>query len=295
MIERIPAFLQPRVVDERQALAAAVHTGTRIGSGLGTSEPSRFYAALWRHIEDADLRDIEIRQALFMAPHPLLVGDAVAEALMADDADGGGAEPDALIDRAREAVGERLDEATQLRHLKEHVEALHERRIRFVSAFMGPATNRMLPDTVATRLLAPDLAGRNLATAGIVSWQPVHFPDAVTLGYEPGTGEARADLFVCVVTPPDDDGWVSFGISNGADGDIVARVLDRQDMALLLYVNTRAPWIDGVASAPNGFDLRRLEPLARQNRVWLVADDSELPGLPPGTLAAASEVEQRMA
>ncbi|MBW3603577.1 MAG: hypothetical protein KY460_01495 [Actinobacteria bacterium] len=280
------------MVDEQRALTEAVRTGTRIGSGLGTSEPSRFYAGLWDHIRSADLHDIEIRQALFMAPHPLLVGDAIAAAQAAADADD---DPEGLTERATHAIESRLDDAARLRHLRDHVEALQARGIRFVSAFMGPATNRIVPATATTRLLAPDLAGRNLATAGIMSWQPVHFPDAVALGHEPGSDAPAADLFVYVVTPPNPDDRVSFGASNGADGDIVGRVLDRHDMTLLLYVNARNPWIDGFEFAPNDFDLHRLEPLARQDRMWLVVDDSDLPGLPPGTFSSASDVEQRIA
>lgn len=292
-VEHVPTALADRVVDEDEALTAAVTGGTRIGSGLGTSEPSRFYARLWDHIRANDLRDIEIRQALFMAPHPVLVGDEVA----ADAADDGGDPPGGghLVDRVRRAVGQRLDDAARLRSLAAHVAELRDRRVRFVSAFMGPATNRIVPDTAAAQLLAPALAGRNLATAGVLSWQPVHFPEAAALGYAPDTGEPRADLYVCTVTAPRPDGHVSFGPSNGADGDIVGRILRRLDISLLLYVSARAPWIDGVDGAPNGFDLARLAPLARQGRVWLVADDGPLPGLPPGTFDGGDAVEDRIA
>lgn len=294
MFEQVPATLRARVVDEATALGEAVRSGTRVGSGLGTSEPTQFYAGLWDHIRAHDLRDVEIRQALFMEPHPLLVGDANAvDAAVASDGDGGDA--GGAVERLRAAVSDRLDDAARLRNLGAHLQELRDRRIRFVSAFMGPATNRIVPDTAATRLLAPTLAGRNLATAGAVAWQPVHFADAVALGYAPDTGEPRADVYVCVVTPPRADGRVSFGVSNGADGDIVARVLDRLDMALLIYVNPRAPWIDGFDFAPNGFDLDRLEPLARRGQVWLVADEGPLAGLPPGTFDSAGDVERRIA
>lgn len=298
MFEHVPAALTDRVVDHATALTAAVRSGTRIGSGLGTSEPGRLYAELWDHIRTNDLHDIEVRQALFMAPHPLLVGDEIAaeqggggNAAHGDgDGDGGGP-----IERVRSAVEDRLDDATRLRHLRNHVDELRARRIRFVSAFMGPATNRIVPDTVASRMLAPDLAGRNLATAGVLSWQPVHFPEAAALAYAPDTGQPRADLFACTVTPPRADGTVSLGLSNGADGDVLQRLLERRDMALLCYVQPRMPWIDGIDVAPNGFDLRRLEPLARDDRVWLVADEGELPGLPPGTFSDPGDVERRIA
>lgn len=295
--EHVPAALAGRVVDQDEALAAAVPSGTRIGSGLGTSEPTRFYAGLWDHVRANDLRDIEIRQALFMAPHPLLVGDDIAaDAADVADPDGDGdGDGRNVTDRVREAVGERLDDAARVRSLGAHLAELRDRRVRFVSAFMGPATHRIIPDTAATRLLAPALAGRNLATAGVLSWQPVHFPDAPVLAYAPDTGAPRVDVYVCTVTPARPGGHVSFGPSNGADGDIVERILARGDVALLLYVCSRAPWIDGVDGVPNGFDLARLTPLARAGRVWLVADDGPLPGLPQGTLDAGDDVEAQIA
>jgi hypothetical protein len=71
MFEHLPAVVADRVADHATALDAAVRTGTRIGSGLGTSEPSRFCASLWEHIRAKDLRDIEIRQALFNGAPPV--------------------------------------------------------------------------------------------------------------------------------------------------------------------------------------------------------------------------------
>jgi acyl-CoA hydrolase len=297
MFDHVPAALADRIVDHATALTSAVRSGTRIGSGLGTSEPERFYAALWDHIRDHDLHDLAIRQALFMVPHPLLVGDPIAAEQSGGGADEGAAADgaDGALERVRSAVEDRLDDAARLRRLREHVAELADRRIRFVSAFMGPATNRIVPDTVATRMLAPDLAGRNLATAGVLSWQPVHFPDAAGLAYAPDTGDPRVDLFVCTITPPRPDGTVSLGLSNGADGDILMRLLDRRDIALLCYVQPRMPWIDGFDFAPNTFDLHRLAPLARDGRLWLVGDDGELPGLPPGTFSDPGAVERRIA
>jgi acyl-CoA hydrolase len=292
MLTHVPATLRDRIVDQPSAMVEAVGSGVRIGSGLGTSEPHRFYADLWDHIREHDLRDIEVRQALFMSPHPLLVGDAVAADAASEDE---GEDGDGLIDRIRTSVAERMDDAARLQHLAEHVGELRDRHVRFVSAFMGPATNRIVPDTAATRLLAPELAGRNMATAGRLAWQPVHFPDAQGLAYAPDTGAPRVDVYVCTVTPPRADGMVSFGPSNGADGDIVGRILERHDVALLLYVNERAPWIDGFDVAPNGFDLHRLEPLARSGRLWLVADDAPLPGLPRGTFDTTSGTAAQIA
>lgn len=122
MMDDVPEFLRARVVDEQRALIETVHTGTRIGSGLGTSEPSRFYAGLWDHIRSTDLHDIVIRQALFMAPHALVVGDEIAAAQTAtDDTDD---DPEGLVERATTAVASQLDDAARLRHLRDHVESL---------------------------------------------------------------------------------------------------------------------------------------------------------------------------
>lgn len=219
-----------------------------------------------------------------MAPHPILVGDRLADA--ADDTE----RPANVLGRARAA----LDDARRLRLLAAHLDALDDRGIRFVSAFLGPATNTILPDRLISRLLAPRLAGRNRARTGITSWQPVHFPEATALAYAPATNAARVDVFACVVAPPDTRGVMSFGPANGANGDIVARLLDRADITLLLYVNDRYPAIAGPAGIANGIHVDQLARLANAERLVIVTDDTDVPAMPPDGFAAGSDVERRI-
>lgn len=266
----LPAWLEACVRDPAEALQATVRSGARIGSGLGTSEPASFYAGLWDHVVTHDVHDIEIRQALFLDAHPILVGDAME--LEAPDLPG-----------PLGAVGERLTDARRLRRLAAHVEALEERRVTFRSAFLGPALNTLVPDHPVVRAIAPRLAGRNRVTAGLVKYQPVHFPDAAdALARDPDTGELAIDLFVQPTSWPL-DGELSFGLSNGVNGDVADDVLDSDRAHLLLYLNRQLPFTRGLPDAPNTFPVDRLRRLADDGRLTVVVEDETPPGVPPGT------------
>lgn len=289
-----------------EALERTVHSGTVLSSGLATSEPTTLYARLWDHVRERDLTGIEIRQGLFMAGHPLLVGDALAAA----HASGGTATGDDPAGRALarlgrvaahlpfvgEDLGERIDDAAdqvaQLRLLVDHFEELEARDIRFVSAFLGPASNTILPDIAPVRALASRWAGRNRVRGGIVDYQPVHFPDAAwALSHRTtdATAEIDVDVHAMVVTEPRPDGTFSLGMSNGVDGDVLDWV-DRADTHLLLVVSSTQPWVGGLPYAPNTIHTDQLAPLAAAGRLTIVRDDAPVPALPPGSFEA-SETE----
>lgn len=89
-----------------------------------------------------------------------------------------------------------------MRRLALHYQELRERRIRFVSAFLGPASNTVLPDSPLMRTLFPDLAGRNSSRMGITDMQSVHFPDAPDALFADTSGRPSVDLLVVAMTPP---------------------------------------------------------------------------------------------
>lgn len=269
----LPEWLAACERDHATALQATVRSGARIGSGLATSEPSSFYARLWDHVVTHDVHDLEIRQALFLDAHPILVGDAMD--VTAPDLPG-------PLDR----VADRVVDGLRLRRLAAHLDDLEERGIRFRSAFLGPALSTMVPDSPISRAIAPRLAGRNRVTAGYVQYQPVHFPDAAdALGRDPDTGELSIDLLVQPAAWPR-DGICSFGLSNGANGDLVADVLASDRAHLLLYLNRQLPHTSGHDGAPNGIPVDRLRPLADGGRLTVVVEDATPPGLPAGTFDA---------
>lgn len=266
----LPAWLAGCERDMPTAMRETVRSGARIGSGLGTSEPSSFYAGLWDHVVAHDVHDIEIRQALFLDAHPILVGDAME--VEAPDLPG-----------PLETVGERLADGVRLRRLAAHLDELEQRRIRFRSAFLGPALNTYVPDSPVTRAIAPRLAGRNRITAGLVRYQPVHFPDAAdALARDPDTGELAIDVFVQPASWPRGD-ELSFGLSNGVNGDVADDVLDSDRARLLLVLNRQLPFTRGLPDHPNTLPLSRLRRLADDGRLSLVVEDTTPPGLPAGT------------
>lgn len=266
----LPDWLAACERGQSEALLETVRSGARIGSGLGTSEPSSFYGRLWDHVVAHDVHDLEIRQALFLDAHPILVG--TADDVRSPDLPG---PLDAVVDRVADGV--------RLRRLEAHLDELEERRIRFRSAFLGPALNTYVPDSPVTRAIAPRLAGRNRVTAGLVQYQPVHFPDAAdALARDPETGELTIDLFVQPASWPR-DGRLSLGLSNGVNGDVVDDVLASDRARLLLYLNRQLPFVGGRDDAPNTIPLERLRGLADHGRLTLVVEDVEPPGLPEGT------------
>jgi acyl-CoA hydrolase len=266
----LPDWLAACERSPADALRETVRSGARIGSGLGTSEPSSFYAGLWDHVVAHDVHDVEIRQALFLEAYPILVGDALD--VEAPDLPG-----------PLDGVGERVTDAVRLRRLRTHVDALAERRITLRSAFLGPVLSSLVPDSPVTRTIAPRLAGRNRVTAGTVRYQPVHFPDAGdALARDPDTGELSVDLFVQPMSWPR-DGELSFGLSNGVNGDVADDVLDSDRARLLLYLNRQLPFVRGRDGAPNTLPVGRLRRLADDGRLTVVVEDTAPPGLPAGT------------
>ncbi|MCL4236366.1 MAG: hypothetical protein KJ042_17825, partial [Deltaproteobacteria bacterium] len=140
-----PKWFERRLVSNQQALDACVTSGTRIASGFATSEPYTFYSTLWDHIQAEDLTDISIRQGLFMAPHRVCVGDALkAEGLLDGLVQNGFASSSIFGNLARLAntASKKVD---GLNRLIEHFQELRERRVVFVSAFLGQASNMMIP------------------------------------------------------------------------------------------------------------------------------------------------------
>lgn len=283
-VPHLPAWAAAQVVDLDEALRRCVTTGTVLGFGLATSEPTSLLAAMWDHVVRHDVTDLEVRNGLYLAPHPLLVGDAL------DDVDlplpglraGGLSLPDPLRGLV-DAVSQRAEQAVRLRRLADHVDELERRSIRLRSAFLGPVLQRVVPDTAVTRALAPRLAGRNRVTAGTVDYQPVHFPDAAwALGRDPDTQQLELDVYAVTAAWPDEHGWCSFGMSNGVDGDAVDELLAADAGTLLVLLNRRQPRVPGAQDDPNGLLLDRLRPLADAGRLVLVVEDVPVPGVPTG-------------
>jgi acyl-CoA hydrolase len=287
----LPDFLARRVLPHRAALERLVLPGTRLASGFATSEPASFYAALWDHVRRHDLHDLEIRQALFMAAHPLLVGEELAQRSASRP------EPPAghsIFRAIRRQVAAFAGKAEALAALIRHYEELRERRIRFVSAFLSPANNIVVPDTLLTDLVVPEWSGRNSVRAGVTAWQSVHFPDAPDALLLDEEGRLAVHLYVLVMTPPDARGRLSHGVANGANAEALELVLARGGK-VLLYVNPRYPFVEGHPESPNTIDAERLRPAAEDGRLTIVADDAAPPALPAGSFADPDPAEQAIA
>lgn len=289
----LPPFLAACRRTHEEALGELVRSGTCIGSGFATSEPHTFYAGLWDHIRQRDLVDLEIRQALFLTPHRLLVGEALEHAQAAKQASRTTATSvfGALRREARGVV----EKAAALRALIRHYEELEERRIGFVSGFLGPALSGIVPANLLTRVLYPKWAGRPPARAGIVHWQSVHFPDAPDALVYGDDGRLDIDLFVAVMAPPDERGEMSHGIANGSNGDAVRLVLRSDATRLLLYLNPRYPFTRGHPESPNTLHVEELRSAAEAGRLVVVEDDGKLPALPADSFDDPSPTERRIA
>jgi len=290
----LPSFLEKCLCSHDEALRAIVRSGATIASGFATSEPHNFYAGLWDFIRKNDLRDIRIKQALFMAPHPLCVGDA----LSARDRLAGAAKrlknvP--LLGTAAARLGQASRKLDGLGRLIAHYRELRDRRITFSSPFLGPANNIVVPKLSLVRALYPAFAGRNMSRMGIMDMQSIHFPDAVeSMGID-AEGKPLVDAFVFSMTPPDERGELSHGIASGANGEILERILEQPVIDVLIYLNPALPFTRGYGDAPNTVSIERLRPLAEAGRLRLVLDDGPLPSVPAGTFTSPSPVEQRIA
>ena len=91
MAHDYPAFMADCFVSNDEAMKRVVRSYTRLAAGFATSEPHTFYEQLWDFIVANDLHDISLRQALFMAPYKLCVGEAMSsKGLFAEQAKGRG-------------------------------------------------------------------------------------------------------------------------------------------------------------------------------------------------------------
>ncbi len=290
----LPPFLEKCVCSHDEALRAVVRSGCTIATGFATSEPHNFYQSLWSFIRQNDIHDLRIKQALFMAPHPLCVGDALA----ARDRLAGAARrlrnvP--LLGRATARLGQVSRKLDGLRRLIAHYRELQARRITFSSPFLGPANNIVIPDLPVLRVLYPEFAGRNISRMGIMDMQSIHFPDAVeSMGID-AEGQPMVDAFVLCMTPPDENGELSHGIASGANGEILERILEQPVIDVVLYLNPGLPFTRGYGDAPNTVSVERLRRLAEAGRLRVVPDDGPLPCVPVGTFTAPSETERQIA
>jgi acyl-CoA hydrolase len=290
-IQPIPNFMAECVMAPHDAMRRIVQSGRTIASGFATSEPTPFYDVLWDYIQNEDITDLDIRQSLFMRPHRICVGDAMRSRGLFD----GMAESKSgwLSGLARKAnlITRKVE---GLNRLAAHYEELRERRIRFTSPFIGATVNMIIPDNPMTRLAFPHLAGRNTTRMGITDMQSVHFPEAVEpMGYP--EGKPVIDAFLCVLTPPDEHGEMSHGAANGANGEILDRILSECNVDLLVYVNPRYPFTRGYGDAPNTVHVDRFRDLARRGRLVVVEDESPVPCLPKDSLSNPSKQELAIA
>jgi acyl-CoA hydrolase len=290
---RVPPWLGERLRSHEEALAEALGSGMTVASGFATSEPHSFYARVWDHIRERDLTDLEFRQALFLAPHPLIVGDELH--LQAQEPDDEREKPVTLLGSIGRTVRRALEKADDLGDLARHLDELTERRIRFVSAFLSPVCNTVVPDNALTRVLQPDLAGRNRARTEVLSWQSVHFPDAPDSMVLDAEGEVAIDRIALVMTPPDARGRLSHGAANGANAELLELALARSRIGILLYLNAGYPFTVGHPESPNTVDIERFRPAAEEGRLWVVEDDAAVPALPPGAFDRPSEAEGAIA
>jgi len=287
-----PKFFSDCITTHEEAMNKLVVSGVRLGSGFAVSEPYRFYHDLWDHIQREDLTDISIRQSMFMGPHRLCVGDALRAAGMF----GGVAKnaPGFLkgVVRQADAATKKID---GLRKLIEHFRELEERRIHFVSPFMGPAENMVIPDNRLTRLLAPEYVGRNRSRMAFADMQIVHFPDGVAAMARDAQGNPLYDVLVLVMTPPNAEGYLSHGPGNGGNGAMLAMSLDDERVKILLYVNQTYPFTYGYNEASNHEHIDHFKSAARQGRLTVVLDDTPAPALPAGSMDHPSTDELAIA
>ena len=173
-----PKWFRDCMTTQAEAMKAAIKSGTTIASGFATSEPHNFYSALWDFIRQEDLTDITTLQALFMAPHKLNIGDALSASGMLDGVADKVKGISLLNNLARRAntITAKID---GLSKLIEHYRELRERRIRFISAFVGPTQNMVIPSNPLVKLMFPEFVGRNSTRMGITDMHMTHFPDAV--------------------------------------------------------------------------------------------------------------------
>ncbi|NLH49843.1 MAG: hypothetical protein GX444_14775 [Myxococcales bacterium] len=296
---RYPKYFADRFIPKEDAYKATVHSGMKIASGFATSEPSAFYKGLWDYIQQEDLRDIAFRQALFMGPYRLLIGDALSSKGLFNGLVGGNGNGGGFTSSMFKNLAQRANTITKkvegLNKLVEHFRELQERQIHFVSAFIGAAENMVIPANTITRLLYPDFVGRNKSRLDIINMQSVHFPEAVDAMAFDDDGKLNIDLFVAVMTPPDEKGEMSHGVANGATSDMLELAFRNPTTKILLYINKNYPFTYGMPEAPNTLPVERFKEAALAGRLFVVEDDSRVPALPPHSFDNPSEVEVKIA
>jgi 4-hydroxybutyrate CoA-transferase len=280
--EPYPAFFAERIFPHDQALRLTVTSGTRIAAGFATSEPVSFYRRLWDHILENNLTDLTISQGLYMAPYPFCLGNAMSARGRLQGWDRRLAFIPPLA-RAAKNIHDLTRKLDGVSKLVAHYEEKKRRRIRGVSGFLGPTDNIVIPDNFITRHLFPEYAGRNSSRMGITDFQSIHFPDAASaLAFDPDTG-LKFDLFVTVMTPPDQNGEMSLGPANGANGEMLERIFNGADANLLLYINPNYPFTRGYGPYTNTGNIERGRRLAEAGRLFVVEDNAPVPSLPAGS------------
>jgi len=289
-----PKWFSDCLVSNEEALKATVHSEMTIGTGFATSEPHTFIETIWPFIQQEDLHDIRFMQALFMAPHKLLVGDALDGNGLLD----GVAEKVSSISfisniaRAANNITKKIE---GLNKLVAHYEELQERRIEFTPAFIGAVNNILIPNNPLTRLLHSEYVGRNTTRMGVTDMHSVHFPDAVGSMAISADGESKVDLFALVMTPPDENGDMSHGPANGANGEVLEFFFENPGVDVVLYVNPNYPFTRGYGDAANTVNIEQFKKLADAGRLYVVEDDAKVPAMPPGSFASPAEAELAIA
>ncbi len=288
-----PKFFQDHILTNEEALKRTVISGRTVASGFATSEPHKFYETLWEHIQKEDVVDLTIKQALFLAPHKLLLGDTMESKGKFENL--AQSASSSIISRIAQSANLVTKKLEGLKRLVGHYEELKERRIVFMSPFIGATNNIVIPGNAMTHVLYPDYVGRNTTRMGITDMQSIHFPDAVdSMGYNPD-GKPVVDCFITVLTPPNEDGEMSLGPANGANMEIVEKVLRQKDADLLVYINGRYPFTRGYGDAPNTVNVNDFEGLAKAGRLFVVEDDSKIPCMPKGSFDNPEPREEKIA
>jgi len=291
---KYPDFFACRIFSNEEALFLAVKNGSTIATGFATSEPHTFYSTLWDHIKKYDLHDVNIRNALFMAPHRLLLGDALKAKGMFR-----GMEKAFRTIPGLAMVAHKANEITQklegLSMLIDHFKELQERNITFVSAFLGPAQNMIIPRNAITSATFHEYVGRNPSRMGIVDMQSVHFPDAPdALAYDQ-CGKPLFTVTPVVLTPPDENGDMSLGVANGCTMELLEIALKTEGIKVIVYINGRYPFTRGYHDSPNTINVNMFAAAAAQGRLFVVEDNAKIPALPAGNFDHPIEAEQKIA
>jgi len=286
-----PKFFKDRIVSNEEALKACVTSNTTFASGFATSEPHTFYETLWNHIQKEDITNLDIRQALFLSPHDLCLGNTLQSKGKFVEA----AKKSGIFSGLARKANQITQKLEGLGNLIEHYKELKERNIKFTSPFIGNATNIIIPINTITRTLYPDYIGRNSSRMGVTDMQSIHFPDAVdSMGYDPD-GKPVVDTFICVLTPPNEKGEMSQGMANGANWEILSKIMSIGGVKLLMYVNKNYPFTTGYADAPNTFNINEFEDLAKKGLLYVVEDEGKLPSMPAGAFDNPGKVELTVA